>query len=113
VKEENKRELNKYLKILITDFFYNHANLEYFYASAIDIKSKFYSYDNRISNAWLYATLKKDMKLTPLDITRYIPFEEPVAISKTGRPYKFLRANFITENEPQELFLKSSNFPPF
>lgn len=106
VKEESKSGLYKDLKIYIADFFDNN-NLESFKATPIDIWKKFYPHDNRMQLNYIKRILKKELKLEPsLDSIRYVPFEDPLDISKTGRPYIFLRSNFTNVTKEESAFLK-------
>ncbi|MEI6048842.1 MAG: BT4734/BF3469 family protein [Bacteroidota bacterium] len=97
VKEESKHETSKELKIMFAEYFDNHENITGFYASATDIKTKFFVYDNRTGIAWLLRVLKDDFGLNPGKLQKYIPFGDPTGVYKAGRPYCFNRNNFTKD----------------
>jgi hypothetical protein len=100
VKKESQHETSKELRILLTDFFDNHENIVEFYASAIDIKNRFFPNEYRTGASWLLRVLKEDFGIQPsVKTERYTPFGEEMAISKTGRPYRFCRDSFQSETE--------------
>ncbi|NLV18653.1 MAG: hypothetical protein GXY51_04090 [Bacteroidetes bacterium] len=94
VKQESQHEISKELRILLTEFFDNHENLSEFYASAIDIKTKFFANDNRIRSALVGRVLKEDFGMQSGKSQRYFPFGDNLADNKTGRPFRFLRSSF-------------------
>jgi hypothetical protein len=100
VKEESKYETSKELKIQITDYFNEHENLKCFYASASNLKDKFFYSDNRTGRAWLLRVLKDDFRMEPEGASRYTPFEDQTIGSKTGRPYLFKREDFTRDKLP-------------
>ena len=97
VKEESKHETSKELKLMFAEYFDNHENITEFYASATDIKTKFFVYDNRTGLAWLLRVLKDDFGLNPGKLQKYIPFGDITGVYKAGRPYIFNRNNFTKD----------------
>lgn len=97
VKMESKHETSKELRIFITDYFDNQENIFEFCAAAIDIKNKFFLSDHRTGASWLRRVLKDDFGMRPEKCQRYIPFGDTSGLTKTGRPYKFLRADFQSD----------------
>jgi len=93
---EGRSSLAKDLELLITDFFDNNE-VNSFFASPIDIKNKFFPYDNRTGISWLLRILKENFKMIPEEMQRYTPFGEPTNFTKTGKPYNFLREDFTKE----------------
>jgi len=99
VKMESKTETSKELRIALTDYFDNHEEISEFYASAIDIKSKFFANDYRTGASWLIRVLKEDFGMLPGKCQRYTLFGENMVQTKTGRPYRFFRVDFQSETE--------------
>ncbi len=95
VVRESRHEVSKDLEILIKEYFENHERLEEFYASATDIKTKFFSYDNRQGLSWIIRAFKDDFAMVPGRNQRYYPFEDQLAASKSGTPYLFKRSDFV------------------
>jgi hypothetical protein len=98
VKEESKYETGKELKIMITEYFDEHEDLKYFYASAKNLKEKFFYSDNRTGRAWLLRVLRDDFGMEKAEgLQRYTPFEDNTIQCKPGRPYIFKREDFTTD----------------
>lgn len=98
VKEESKYETGKELKIMITEYFDEHEDMKYFYASAKNLKEKFFFSDNRTGRAWLLRVLRDDFGMEKAeDLQRYTPFEDNTIQCKPGRPYLFKREDFTTD----------------
>ena len=97
VKEESKHETCKDLKMYITDYFNNNEGIPEFYATPLDIKTQFFPYDNRTGISWLLRVLKEDFEKKPEKLQRYTAFGKTAGPSSVGRPYLFLREDFVTE----------------
>ena len=83
---------------MITDYFDNHPDINYFYASATDLKNEFFPNDHGTGLAWIMRILKRGFNMQPLSkVQRYIKFETTISPTKTGTPYKFLRKDFTGE----------------
>jgi len=91
---ESRSSLAKDLEIEIVDFF-NNNELKFFYATAKDIKNKFFEYDNRIGSGYIPYVLKIDFNMQPEKLQRYFPFNENMINSKVGTPYCFKRSDFV------------------
>ncbi len=95
VVDESKSGLAKDLKIQITEYFDNNDQ-EVFLASSTDIKNRFFSTVNQYSLHYIRTVLKNEFRMSPKkDSIRYKPFDEMVS-TRTGRPYKFCRGDFVT-----------------
>jgi hypothetical protein len=103
VKNESKTGLYKDLFELITDWFNNNFS-DVLYAAPIDIKSEWFHNNSRIDIQYIKSVLKREFKVIPVEkVFRYEPFGKT---SKTGRPYKFNRRDFIQEDGEDEGKLK-------
>ena len=95
VVDESKSGLAKDLKIQITEYFDNNDQ-EVFLASSTDIKNRFFSTVNQYSLHYIRTVLKNEFGMSPKkDSIRYKPFDEMLS-TRTGRPYKFSRGDFVT-----------------
>ena len=90
VKTESRSGLLKDLEILIEEVF-NTIAPDVFYATAIDIKNKWFNNNNQISFSYIRKVLKEEMKLNVEINQRYSPFEENSITTKVGTPFKFVR----------------------
>lgn len=100
VKEESKYETSKELKLELSSYFENNPGVKEIFASAKDIKTKFFYSDYRTGAAWLLRVLKEDFGMKPEKNQRYYPFNDGPQI--VGRPYLFKREDF-TDNETEEV----------
>jgi hypothetical protein len=96
VVKESKSSLCKDLEMYITEYFNNHEHKEYVLATAIDIKNQFFYSNQRYEASYIRTVLKGEFKMKPEDNQKYDSFEE-MAPRKTGRPYRFIRSDFVTE----------------
>lgn len=109
VKKESRSGLMKELEIYITEFFADNSNLELFYATAKDIKDKFFAHNNQLSAAYIYKTLTQEMKYQPMKMMRYTAFEPRSISNKPGKPFRFERKSFL-DAEPQDV---NTDEPPY
>jgi hypothetical protein len=94
VVEESRPQLYKDLKMELVEFFEN-SDLDEFYATAKDIKEKFYSHNNNIDLSYIRFILKNEFDMNPPeDPFRYDPFGGKVIQKPNGRAYKFERIDF-------------------
>jgi len=93
---ESRSSLAKDLEILIADFFDNTEE-DSFLASIKDIKSKFFAYNNHIGLSYLRFVLRNEFKIQPEELQRYYPFDEKLVPTQAGRPYCFVRSEFVTK----------------
>lgn len=94
VVRESKSSLCKDLEIHIQDFFYN-TEIDSFYAAPLDIKNRFFSFNNKYEVSYLRSVLKNELKMQPEPNQRYVPFGGVTEASKSGTPYLFLREDFV------------------
>lgn len=105
IKEESKSGLMKDILMRIEDNFYNKPTLTEFEATPTDIKDKWFSHNSQISQSYIKKVLKEEMRLIPSDkVIKYNKFglSEVGLADATGRPYKFMRENFVTGNVTEE-----------
>ena len=96
---ESKSQLYKELKIIIGDYINNLPETETeFYATAKDIKQKFFDYNNSISSSYIGRVLKEDFKMEPVNETgtvmRYnsiVKVGDSVFTTKVGNPFIFTK----------------------
>lgn len=92
VKDESKSGLYKELDELITSWFEN-CHSDRLMVAPVDLKDEWFHNNSQIGRQYIKSVLKREFKLEPEDsIIRYEPFDK---MTKTGRPYTFLRENFI------------------
>jgi hypothetical protein len=96
VVKESRSALYKDLEIYISDYFDERIEegTDSFFASAQDIKQKWFHNNSRIEVSYLRRVLKEEMELEPCETSiRYTPFEDKETWhnSKTGRPYMFTK----------------------
>ena len=92
VKDESKSGLYKELDELITSWFEN-CHSDRLMVAPVDLKDEWFHNNSQIGRQYIKSILKREFKLEPEDsIIRYEPFDK---MTKTGRPYTFLRENFI------------------
>ena len=93
VKSESKFGLHKELEILIDNHFANDNSIDYFYASSIDIKAKWFLNDARTPRSYILKVLKNEMKINAATKPmRYCPFEiNELGKDVVGRPFMFIR----------------------
>jgi hypothetical protein len=108
VKRESRPGLYKDIELHIADFFYNNKQT-FFLATVQDIKNKFFRDDTRNQINYIRTILKDEFRMQPEKLKKYYPFEEETAAAKTGRPYRFNRIDFVTEDED----LVTKDTPPF
>jgi hypothetical protein len=94
VVKESKSGLYKDLEEHFTDYFNNNTQ-NCFYAIPLDIKNKFFAYNTRIEPYYIRTVLKNEFKMIPEGVQRYKPFED-INAEKVGRPYRFVRSDFVT-----------------
>jgi hypothetical protein len=95
VMKESRSSLCKDLEIHLTDFF-NSVEIDEFFAAPLDIKNRFFQYNNNYEVSYIRTVLKNEMKMKPEpENIRYTPFGELVGTSKTGTPYRFVRNDFV------------------
>lgn len=101
VKQESKTWLQKELEILIDRFFDQNPELDFFYATATDIKDKWFSRDHQASRAYISKTIHQEMKIETEKNQRYWPFgTRDSALNRSiGRPFRF---NRTTERMPED-----------
>ena len=93
VKEESKNWLYKEIKEYLIEYFFSGVD-DIVYASAIDIKNKFFAYNNQVQNSFVKATLQDDFNLTPnKENKKYLSI---VGEQKRGYFYTFKKSDFIT-----------------
>lgn len=93
VVKESKSSLCKDLEMHITDFFYN-TEIDSFYAAPLDVKNKYFPYNNRYELSYIRSVLKNEFKMQPEGMKRYSPFGEDFT-TKVGTPYLFHRKTFV------------------
>lgn len=93
VVKESKSSLCKDLEIHIADIFYN-KEIDNFYAAPLDLKRKFFEYNNKYELSYIRTVLKSEMKMQPELMMRYSPFGDDMT-SNTGTPYLFQRSDFV------------------
>lgn len=91
---ESKSSLCKDLEMHIEDLFVNNPNCQGFYAAALDLKVKYFNYENQYQPSYIGYVLRDELKMKRQEMMRYNPFIEEGA-KKTGRPYLFLRCEFV------------------
>jgi hypothetical protein len=91
---ESRSSLAKDLEVEIIEFF-NNNELEFFYATAKDIKTRFFANDNRVGLGYIHYVLRSEFNMQTEEIQRYYPFNEPMINSKVGTPYRFVRIDFV------------------
>lgn len=96
IKDESKSGLRKDLEEFISDFFYN-SEFDEFEATPIDIKERFFTHNNQISNHYIRKVLIGEMKLEAQKMKRYNPFADDSPLKKTGLPFLFKREDFTKE----------------
>lgn len=94
VVKESRPTLVKDLELLITDWF-SENDQKYLYVTASDIKNRWFQYDSQKGHAYISKVIKEGFGLSIEDNQRYRPFNDNMSASKTGRPYKFDRSDFI------------------
>jgi len=95
VVQESKSGLYKDLKMELTEFFEN-SDLDEFYATAKDIKERFFPHDHQVGLSYLRRVLREDFEMMPEESFKYDPFGQKSIGKKQGRPYKFERIDFTT-----------------
>ncbi len=100
IKNESRSGLFKEIDLLITEFFDQNEAVKKFYASATDIKDRWFKGNNQISNVYIFKTLKDEAGLNPCrshsgKSIKYYAFEDMVNPynHKTGTPFEFFRLN--------------------
>lgn len=113
VKEESRSGLYKELMMLMTELFENNNLIESISAAPTDIKNHWFLKNTQISPPYIAKVLRDEFKMLPSGkVSRYIPFDFDPAVTRTGRPYVFLRSDFTDEKiSKNDLF--SSEEPPF
>jgi hypothetical protein len=102
VVEESRSELYKDFKIHMASIFDNNK-VDCIYAAPIDIKNRFFQYNNNIQPSYIIKVLKREFKKLPEGHIQYRPFGE--GMSKDGRPYLFKKEDFYDSSD-----IKSKNF---
>lgn len=93
---ESHSGLRKELQIFIENYFMSN-DVEYFEATAIDLKDRFFNRDNGVSNHYVYKVLTKELKLhTTEKVIRYNPFND--FDKKVGKPFTFKKSQFMSES---------------
>jgi hypothetical protein len=98
VVNESRSWLYKELEIHLNEYFNNQDNKEYLLATALDIKDHFFKFNQRCDASYMRTVLKNEFKMLPEELQKYYSFEE-LGPKKTGRPYRFNRADFVTGNK--------------
>lgn len=88
-KENDNPKLFVELQRKLANYF-KEKGINEFYASAIDIKTKFFN-DSNIDIIDIRRVLKKGFNMKPKKVMRYRVFGK----EEVGRPFKFSRENFI------------------
>lgn len=102
VKEESKSGLHKEIDIHIEDFFNIHVRKESFFASATDIKERWFYHNNNVSIAYIRKVITEEMNIERMEYHRYYPFEEFISEkSKPGYPFEFKNKNFKEPEIPE------------
>ncbi len=94
VQDESMSTLYKELRENIIDHFNNHE-IEQFLATVKDIKEKWFFHDNRIGTSYIGRVLKNEFEMKAKKLQKYTAFDD--MDTRTGRPYRFLRTDFVTE----------------
>ena len=102
IMEESKSGLRKELEYHLEDFFLNNSQIESFYASASDIKERWFSRDNQISIHYISKIIRAEMKMNT-ELCKYHPFSNLNEDKKTGRPYKFTKKKFANFSQTIDL----------
>lgn len=113
VKEESRSGLYKELSMLMTELFENNNLIDSFSACPIDIKNHWFSKNTQISPPYIAKVIRDEFKIMPsAKISRYTPIALDPSVTKSGRPYTFLRADFTDQKTSKnELFYDGE--PPF
>lgn len=108
---ESHSGLRKELQIFIENYFMINNDTE-FYATAIDIKTRFFNHDNQISNHYIYKVLNKELKLKISDkLIRYTSFDN--VEKKVGKPFLFKKVDFLPESVNVIEIVNDGNEIPF
>ena len=108
---ESHSGLRKELQIFIENYFMINNDTE-FYATAIDIKTRFFNHDNQISNHYIYKVLNKELKLEISDkLIRYTSFDN--VEKKVGKPFLFKKVDFLPESVNEIEIVNDGNEIPF
>jgi Family of unknown function (DUF5906) len=92
VKKESRSNLLKDIELHLEQFCMDNQGVENIYFTALNIKEKFFSNNNKYELSYINSTLKNEMKLEREKMQRFIPFETdgPNYIKKIiGTPYKY------------------------
>lgn len=96
VRQESKSWLYKDLKIFIKEFFLSNINTAQIYASATDIKKRWFEHNNKVEVNYIAKTLNNEFRLCSV-LKSYMPFGEDPEVYK--RAYLFRRVDFLTVEE--------------
>ncbi len=95
VVEESRSTLYKEIEILLTDFFDNNDDREFFFATPSDLKQEYFSNNNNYGSAYIKSVLRNEFKMEAEKVRRYKSFNEEISTQKVGRPYCFYRKDSI------------------
>jgi len=95
VVKESYSGLRKELEILIQDHFNEYPNLSEFYATATDIKDKWFAHNNQIGRHYINSVLTEEMKMERSDVQiQYHPFGLPSQSGeKRNKALRFVNNN--------------------
>lgn len=102
VKSESQSSLYKELYFYIQDFFMNNEGVDNFMATPKDIKIHWFDRTTNWSINYISKVIKEEYQMTEEKQQRYLPFATSLnqlgGERKNGKPFLFLRSNFVTES---------------
>jgi hypothetical protein len=108
VKKESLPSLHKEIILLLDAHCSENKDIKEFTFIAKDIKNKWFKHNHKIEINWIDKILKDSIKLSRLNMCRFIPLEEESfkVVKKSGRPFIYKNKYYGTEIEESSINTK-------
>jgi hypothetical protein len=113
IQKESYSGLRKEIMMEIEHFFMQNDGIKEFYASAKDIKMRFFGTNNQITQSYIFKVLIDEMKLEQHGQKHYVPFGLDDIHKVKSRPFKFVNTDFQKDISINSNRFDISGSPPF
>lgn len=113
IQKESWSGLRKEISHELEHFFNHFDGIKEFYATAKDIKSKFFATNNQYSINYIQKVLSDEMLMNQHKQQRYHPFGDNDALKVKGRPFLFVNADYQSNIDKEKNRFESDEPLPF
>lgn len=113
IQKESWSSLRKEITLELEHFFNHFDGIKEFYATAKDLKSRFFPNNNQYSVNYIQKVLSDEMLMIQHKQQRYHPFGDNDVLKAKGRPFLFINADYQSNIDKEKNRFESDEPLPF